>query len=606
MGVVTTLVGELLSLLHQVAGLPVCPGDWVWTVTAAGAVLAGAPVLAAALVALVRRFTGNRYRPATVLLFALLGVIGTAVLPLLGFTGAATALRQAVRGTGSSGLTGQDVADLDDAYCFLPAQSGYLGGGRSVSEALMALPGPDLLLAGRTVLLLVATPLLALVLSWALARLAVRRGPAWPARLLWLPLLILLAGTLSLDEGVVSQLWVGYVLGIVPGLILVLFIGRPRWSVIQRSRPAPQQPSPSITPRQSSAPPSPSVTPLQSPAPQRPPPRPTLAVPQPPSGKPAPTRQLPAPTKKPSRPPSTLADPAVGAGVAAGPGAGVAGGIRFRRLRRLGEGGFGEVWLAVDTVLDREVAIKVARAPDPDTEQRIRREARALAAVHHPHCVRVYDILSGLDDLPGLAIVMEYVPGPSLAQQVRGQGPLSDTEGAHLWCTMAAALDAAHQRGVLHRDVKPSNIIIDGVGRAHLIDFGIARTVWDPALTAAGLVIGTPDYLSPEVAAGAGANPSTDAWQLAATVSYALSGHPPRGHRDSAVAALKAAANQEPVTQLPDCSAHAGLLERALHTEPRRRPTLAQVQSDLTGWLARTGRPAHGPVTRTLAGPPQW
>jgi serine/threonine protein kinase len=259
----------------------------------------------------------------------------------------------------------------------------------------------------------------------------------------------------------------------------------------------------------------------------------------------------------------------------------------------------------MDTALDREVAIKVARAPDRDTEQRIRREARALAAVHHPHCVRVYDILTDVDDLPGLAIVMEYVPGRSLAQQIHEQGPLSDTEGAHLWSTMAGALAAAHSRGVLHRDVKPSNIIIDDAGRAHLIDFGIARTEGDPALTAAGIVIGTPDYLSPEVAAGAAADPRTDSWQLAATVSYALSGRPPRGYRSSSVAALQAAVT-EPATQLPEYSAHCRLLERALHPEPDHRPTLVTVQTTLAEWLARSGQPAHGPVTRKLAGPQQF
>jgi serine/threonine protein kinase len=297
-------------------------------------------------------------------------------------------------------------------------------------------------------------------------------------------------------------------------------------------------------------------------------------------------------------------------GVAAGNGGGNADGRgpqnpRFRRLRRLGEGGFGDVWLAKDTVLGREVAIKVARVPDPNTERRIRREARALAAVHHPHCVRVYDILDGMDDLPGLAIVMEYVPGPSLGTQVRREGPLSDTAGAHLWFTLAGALDAAHGRGVLHRDVKPSNIIIDRNGHAHLIDFGIARADWEPAMTATGIVIGTPDFLAPEVAAGAAADPSADIWQLAATVSYALCGHPPRGERDSVAEALQAAAGRAPLTQLPTGSAHLALLERALHPDPAARPSLRQLQAELSSWLAMTGRPAHGPVTRTLALPPQ-
>ncbi|MGH4023239.1 MAG: serine/threonine-protein kinase, partial [Pseudonocardiaceae bacterium] len=297
--------------------------------------------------------------------------------------------------------------------------------------------------------------------------------------------------------------------------------------------------------------------------------------------------------------------PAAGMAGAGSTAAGGAAGPRFRRLRQLGEGGFGDVWLAMDTVLGREVAIKVARAPDTDTEQRIRREARSLAAVDHPHCVRVYDILSGLDDLPGLAIVMEYLPGPSLAQQVRRYGPLSDTAGAHLWASLAGALDGAHSRGVLHRDVKPSNVIIDDSGQAHLIDFGIARTAKDPALTATGIVIGTPDYLAPEVAAGGAAASGTDSWQLAATVSYALCGRPPRGERDSPVAALQAAAKGEPATELPTRSAHCAMLRWALHPDAGRRPGLARVQAELSAWLARTGRPAQGPVTRTLAMPPE-
>jgi tRNA A-37 threonylcarbamoyl transferase component Bud32 len=532
-------------------------------------------VLAAALVALARHSIGNRYRAPTLLVFALVGVVGTAVVPWLGFAATSGVLREAAAGRRASGLTGAEIASLQDSYCFLPAQSGYLGGGRTVGQALAALPGPDWLLGGRAMVFLVAAPVLALLLTWMPARLAVRRGPSWPGWLLWLPFGLLFLGTLSLDEGVVSQLWVGYVVGIVPGLLLVLLIGRPRWSVINRPAPAAGPPE---RPAQAGGPDAPEP-PAHSPGP---PPElpPTRALPEP-STAPLPSAQAPAPL------PPTRQGP------------------RFRRLRRLGEGGFGDVWLAKDTVLGREVAIKVARAADPDTERRIRREAGALAAVHHPHCVRVYDILDGLDALPGLAIVMEYVPGPSLGQQVRRQGPLSDTAGAHLWATLAGALDAAHSRGVLHRDVKPSNVIVDDNGQAHLIDFGIARAEGDPAMTATGLVIGTPDFLSPEVAAGAVADARADSWQLAATVSYALCGHPPRGERQSVAEVLRAAADREPLTQLPVRSAHLGLLQWALHPHPRRRPTLAQVQFELVNWLARTGRPAQGPVTGTIAVPPR-
>ncbi|MGH4024996.1 MAG: hypothetical protein ACRDRV_10470, partial [Pseudonocardiaceae bacterium] len=248
MGAITTLVGELLSLLHGIAGLPVCPGSWVWTITAAGVLLAVPPVLTASFIALVRRFIGNRYRAGTVLAFAVLGVLGFAVVPMLGFVGAATAIQRAALGTGASGLSGRDVADLQDSYCFLPAQSSYLGGGgRTVSGALTALPGPDWLLGGRTMVLLVALPVFALLLSWGLARLAVRRGPSWPSWLMVLPFVILMVATLPLDEGVVSQLWVGYTAGVIPGLLLVVLIGRPSWRVIRRTQATPpEQPAPEL------------------------------------------------------------------------------------------------------------------------------------------------------------------------------------------------------------------------------------------------------------------------------------------------------------------------------------------------------------------------
>lgn len=589
MGELSVLVGGLLSRLHGLVGIPFCPGDWIWTITVAGMLLALSPVVAACLVALTRRFTGNRYSIGIVLLFAFTGVLGTALLPLLGFVGTATVVRQAALGSGATGLTGQDVANLQDSYCFLPVQASYLGGGgRTVGDALRELPGPDLLLGGRALLLLVAAPLVAWMLIWVLARLAVRRGPGWPSMLLWLPFLALPIGTLSVDEGTVSQLWVGYTVGIVPGLAMLLLIGRPRWSVINQTRTPPPQVTPQQAPSRKRASRKPAAwksaprqpAPGDLPPPRRP--QPTLALPQGQQAapKPRPTEHLPMPLA-----PTTP---------------------RYRRLRRLGEGGFGEVWLAMDTVLDREVAIKVARSPDPDTERRIGSEARALAAVSHPHCVRVYDVLSELDDLPGLAIVMEYIAGPSLARQVSAQGPVSDSGGAHLWSTLAGALEAAHERGVLHRDVKPSNVIIDHAGKAHLIDFGIARATGDPALTSTGMIIGTPDFLAPEVAAGAAADQRSDSWQLAATVSYALSGQPPRGHRDDAVAALRAAASQKTAIVLPDRSAHRDLLGRALHPNPRRRPTLATVQAELTEWLVRTGRPEHGPITRTLVVPPEF
>lgn len=548
-----SVIGALLSRLRDAAGIPVCPGEWLWTVSAAGVVLGAAPVLAALLVAVVRRWTGNRYSAATLSLFGLLGLVGGAVIPLGGFAAVSAVFTGATAGV-SRGLSPRDLDELRQGSCLVGSQGDYLASGRTVAQALGDLPGPDVLVSGRVLALLVVLPLLALLGAWSLGRLAVRRGPHWPGRLLWLPSAALLAGSLPLAEGVVGQLWLGYVPAGLAGSVLVLMVGRPRRKVAKPVPPAPH-PGP---------PEQPSGT--------------TLA-------------QLPGPL------PATL-----GATAATGGRPGAVDG-RFQRVRQLGGGGFGNVWLARDTVLDRDVAVKVARVPDAETEQRIRREARALAAVHHPHCVRVYDIVPGFDGMAGLAIVMQYVAGHSLLHQVDSAGPLSDTSGAQLWMTLAGALEAAHAGGVLHRDVKPSNVIIDEAGRANLIDFGIARSSGDATLTRTGGLVGTPDYLCPEVAAGAPADVASDAWQLAATMSFALTGQPPRGRHDDVFSALTAA-QQQPPTQLPERSAHLPLLRRALHPDPAQRPSPAEVQEQLGEWLRTTGGSADGPVTTRLAAPP--
>jgi eukaryotic-like serine/threonine-protein kinase len=219
--------------------------------------------------------------------------------------------------------------------------------------------------------------------------------------------------------------------------------------------------------------------------------------------------------------------------------------------------------------------------------------------VHHPHCVRVYDIIADPD---GLGIVMEYIEGQQLADAVHQAGVLSDVQAARLWVTMAGALSAAHGKGVLHRDVKPANVIVDPNGNPHLIDFGIARAKGDSTLTATGMMVGTPDFLAPETASGQSATPASDAWQLAATVSFALTGQPPRGVRENAMASLMAAAKGDPLTQLPRRSPHLRLLAASLDTDPSRRPTLAAVTREMNAWLSRAGQAAEGPVTRVMDG----
>ena len=271
-------------------------------------------------------------------------------------------------------------------------------------------------------------------------------------------------------------------------------------------------------------------------------------------------------------------------------------------MRRLGSGGFGRVWLAHDARLGHTVALKAAHVRDAETEERIRREARALATVRHPHCVQIHDLVPadsdpGLAELDGMVIVMEYVRGESLGELVRTRGTLDDVAAARVWSGIAGALDAAHEQGVLHRDVKPGNIVFDGDGQAHLIDFGIARRTGDATLTATGFVLGTPDFLPPEVAAGGRATPSADSWQLAATIGFALCGQPPRGDHADAVSGLRAAAVGGPPTHLPHRSAHLALLRAALDDDPARRPPLGAVHRALDDWLRSVGARPDGPVT---------
>ncbi|BBG02255.1 MULTISPECIES: serine/threonine-protein kinase [Pseudonocardia] len=281
---------------------------------------------------------------------------------------------------------------------------------------------------------------------------------------------------------------------------------------------------------------------------------------------------------------------------------------RFRLLKRLGAGGFGGVWLAHDAKLGHTVAVKSAHAADPETEERIRREAAALGAMRHPCCVEIYDLLHassdpGLRGMDGLVIVMQHVDGMSLGQLVAERGILDDISAARIWTGIAGALDTAHRSGVLHRDIKPGNIVVDPQGHPHLIDFGIARKQGDSTLTQTGYVLGTPDYLAPETAAGKPASPSSDGWQLAAAVSFALSGQPPRGESSDAVAGLRAAAAGAKLTHLPSRTAHLSLLKQAMRTEPHKRPELRAVQSKLDGWLQRQGYRSDGPVTAVFDRP---
>ena len=193
----------------------------------------------------------------------------------------------------------------------------------------------------------------------------------------------------------------------------------------------------------------------------------------------------------------------------------------------------GAVWLAVDEVLDRQVALKrlgMMPGVDGDDLARAEREAQLAARLDHPHVVAVFNLVVDVDT-DARWLVMEYVPGTTLAQLVREEGRLAPDDAAPLLWQAADALVAAHAAGIVHRDVKPSNILVDRRRRVKLTDFGIARVAADPSLTQTGLLTGSPAYLAPEVAAGQRGDEAVDVWALGATIYHVLAGRPAVRHR---------------------------------------------------------------------------
>jgi hypothetical protein len=581
----------LIASLRGVLGTDACPGGWPWAVSALGVGVGLLPTLGLIGVAVLRRRIGSRYGVGESALLIGLGVLSAGLLPLLAFTATGRIFTLASAGRDVPGLTNGQQRDLSEAACLDLPQSDYLGE-YSVTEAFsLAVP----LRFGLALLLLVLFPLVAASMVAVQARLALRRGPGWPSRFFWLPLLAVAVLTVDVAAGSSGQLWVGVTIGGFLGIVVVLLVGAPSREVVQRS----------LEPRSRAdrAPRPPEAVeaggPIRSAVRTRPdiarPAPPAAAAPPRPASSPTPTLVAPTPTDP--RPPVAGVPHPARAGAAP----------RFQLVRRLGAGGFGRVWLAYDSRLGQQVALKAAHAPDAETEQRIQREARALAAIRHPNCVRIHDLLPatsdpGLAELDGLVIVMEYVDGEPLGGLVRNRGPLDDVAAAWVWAGVAGALHAAHTLGVMHRDVKPGNIVLDRAGLAHLIDFGIARATTDATMTIAGFVLGTPDYLAPEVASGERATPASDSWQLAATISFALTGHPPRGSRPDAMSGLRAAATGAPLSHLPTYSAHTALLRAALDNDPSRRPPLPVAQRALHDWLARVGAHPDGPVRPAVHG----
>jgi eukaryotic-like serine/threonine-protein kinase len=255
---------------------------------------------------------------------------------------------------------------------------------------------------------------------------------------------------------------------------------------------------------------------------------------------------------------------------------------RYALAVPIGQGGMGVVWRARDTLLGREVAIKEVRLPTtiPESERssmraRVLREARAAARLNHPGVVTLYDVIN---EQGHAFIVMELISAPTLAQVVAAQGPLEPRRAARIGAQVAGALAAAHQAGIVHRDVKPANVMVLG-DSARLTDFGIARVKGDPKLTSTGLIVGSPAYMAPEQASGAAAGPEADLWGLGATLYYAVEGRPPF-ERDGQIAVLTAVVNDEP--RAPQRAGElAPVISALLSKDPAARPTAAQLHHQL-------------------------
>ncbi len=223
-------------------------------------------------------------------------------------------------------------------------------------------------------------------------------------------------------------------------------------------------------------------------------------------------------------------------------------GNRYRLLARLGQGGMGTVWKAMDDVLNRTVAIKEIDLPesrDGDRDQlreRTMREARAAARLSHPNAVTVYDVV---EEAGRPWIVMQLVAAESLADAVRDRGPLPPGRVAEIGLAVLQALQAAHAAGIVHRDVKPGNVLLGYDGRVVLTDFGIATLEGDPSITGTGMLLGAPAYIAPERARGLRPGPASDLWSLGATLYTAVEGRPPYD-RETPLATLTALMTEEP------------------------------------------------------------
>ncbi|WP_330272941.1 protein kinase [Lentzea sp. NBC_00516] len=272
-------------------------------------------------------------------------------------------------------------------------------------------------------------------------------------------------------------------------------------------------------------------------------------------------------------------------------------GDRYVLLDQLGAGAMGVVWRARDEFLHRDVAVKQLLLNDVQSNefheavQRAMREGRIAARLQHPNAIAVYDVVVE-DGKP--CLVMEYLPSRNLSA-ILENGPMPPMEAARIGSLAAGALTAAHAAGIVHRDIKPGNVLIGRDGTVKITDFGISRALGDVAVTKTGMLAGTPAYLAPELARGAAPAPPSDVFSLGATIYAMTEGEPPFGKSTNDLGLLYKVARGE--TRPPMRSGPlTGLLTRLLANEPSQRPTAAQAAEELKA--IASGAPV--PVTRVI------
>ena len=306
-----------------------------------------------------------------------------------------------------------------------------------------------------------------------------------------------------------------------------------------------------------------------------------------PSGAPAPSGPNAAPAP-PAPPAASPPDPGTGRLIAG----------RYRLLSKLGHGGMGTVWRAKDETVDREVAVKEPRVPDhlPEREranayERMRREARAAARLDHPAVVNVHDV-AVVDGRPW--IVMELVQGRSLGDVLQ-EGTLGARDAARIGLEVLGALEAAHAAGILHRDVKPDNVMLGRHDRVVLTDFGIAQIEGETNLTDTGGFVGSPEYIAPERVLGQRPGPASDLWSLGVVLYAATEGVSPF-RRSNTPATLQSVLNAEPAAPAAARGPLAEAINGLLQKDPSRRPDAARTRA----LLERAANPPEPAATQPV------